>query len=536
MAVFKVQAPDGTVIKVEAADEATAIRGAQEHYSSRPQPAPKPATQKVAAPQKQQRNAFGEITGAMANFNRGLGVGDEIAAAGNAAVDVLRGRVKWAPGDFGAAAGAVGNAFDRRMSEQRQNEDAYASDRPNAAALARGTGMTATALVPATKTANAFAQGGRLVNAARGATVAGITGAGYAAADRGTLKERAQGAAEAAHDPVTLALGAAGGVLGPAAKKPARAKPAPAPSLDELTSSKNAAYKAVEQSGEKFAPEAMTGFVDDLGKEMQAANINPARHPRAASMLSDIEKLRGQPMSLTQLDQLRQVIRRDVGNAPDAAEQFMGRKMIEALDGFIDSSPAASGAVKTARGLNTKVRKIETVNEAVDRAKLRAGSTGSGGNVDNATRQELRRVFEKTPNFTPEEQAALERIITGSKGQNLLRQAGKLSPQGNGLMTALSIGGAAANPLLAIPTGIGAISKVVADGMTQKRVKDLVSLIARGSNGKDVAQAQRELADIIAKDPAVAALKGRVQARVSRAVGVAGAASQRNAFAQPANP
>lgn len=38
MAVFKVQAPDGTIIKVEAADQATAIRGAQEHYASRAKP------------------------------------------------------------------------------------------------------------------------------------------------------------------------------------------------------------------------------------------------------------------------------------------------------------------------------------------------------------------------------------------------------------------------------------------------------------------------------------------------------------------
>lgn len=47
MPVFKVQAPDGTVIKVEASDQETALRGAQEHYASIPKkPAAKPDTLK----------------------------------------------------------------------------------------------------------------------------------------------------------------------------------------------------------------------------------------------------------------------------------------------------------------------------------------------------------------------------------------------------------------------------------------------------------------------------------------------------------
>jgi hypothetical protein len=530
MALFKVQAPDGTIIKVEAADQATAIRGAQEHYASRA-PAQASAPKTVPAASKsppRQRNAFGEVAGAMANFNRGLGIGDEMAAGFKTAGNVITGKTPVTD---------IVPDFKRAMASQRQLEDSYAADRPNVSALARGTGMAATALVPTGQTANAFAQGSRLANMARGATAAGITGAAYAATDRGTLRERANSAAKASVDPVTLALGAGAGALSPTrATKPKAPAKVPAPTLDELTASKNAAYKAVEQSGEQFAPQAVNGFVDDLTAEMKAANINPARHPKAASMLEDIQALRDQPMSLTQLDQLRQVIRRDVGNAPDAAEKFMGGKMIDALDGFIDTSPAASSTVKEARGLNTKVRKIEAVTEAVDSAKLRAGSTGSGGNIDNATRQNLRRVFEKTRNFTPEEQAALERIIVGSKGQNALRQVGKLSPQGNGLMTALSIGGTMANPALGIPTAAGAVSKVLADRMTQNRVKELVDLIARGSETPEAQSAIQELSQIAAKDPAVAALRGQVAARASRAAGVAGAASQRNAFAPASNP
>lgn len=491
------------------------------------------------APAKPQRNAFGEVAGAMANFNRGTGLLDEVAGFARAKVnqgrDLLTGKLRFDPNDVRGSLDASNKKYlQEGMAQQRATEDRFATDRPKVAGLARGTGMAATALVPAGETANAFAQGSRLGGAVLGAANAGAGGAMYALADRGTAKERLQAAGRASHDPVTLTLGAGLGAVAATGKPKAPAK-TPAPTLDELTASKNAAYKAVEQSGEQFPPQAVNGFVDDLTAQMKAANINPARHPKAASMLEDIQGLRDQPMTLTQLDQLRQVIRRDVGNATDDAEKFMGGKMISALDGFIDTSPSASETVKAARSLNTKVRKIEAVNEAVDHAKLMAGSSGSGGNVDNATRQALRRVFEKTRNFTPEEQAALEKIVVGSKGQNMLRQVGKLSPQGNGLMTALSIGGTMANPALGIPTAAGALSKVAADRITQNRVRELVDLIARGSETPEAQAAIQELS-AIAKDPAAAALRGQVAARASRAAGVAGSASQRNAFAPSANP
>jgi hypothetical protein len=157
--------------------------------------------QQKAAPK---RNLFGEVTGAMANFNRGLGVGDEMAAGFKTAGNVISGKTP--------VSGVVGD-FKRSMAEQRQIEDSYAADRPRAAALARGTGMAATAAVPAGNTANLFAKGSMAANMARGATTAGLQAATYAAADRGTARERLGAASKAARDPVTLGLGAAGGAL-----------------------------------------------------------------------------------------------------------------------------------------------------------------------------------------------------------------------------------------------------------------------------------------------------------------------------------
>ncbi len=489
------------------------------------------------------RNAFGEVAGFMANVNRTLGVGDEMAAGFKTAGDVVTGKVKGRnPMELG---GELASSFKSNMADQRQIEDSFAADRPKTAALGRGFGMALQTVAPLGKTVNAFAEAPRMVNMLRGAVTAGVTAAGNALVDRGTAQERLGAASSAATNPLILGLGAAGGALVPTAK--GAAKPV-APSLDELKSAKNAAYDAVDQSGVRYKPEAFDEMVDGIAMTAKEARINPMIHPKAAAMLDTMQGLKGQSPTLTELDQLRQVIRRDVASASDDAEKFFGTQMIRQLDDFIDAADAtkvasgsaedAAGMITNARDLNTRVRKIGSVNDAVESARLRAGSTGSGGNVDNATRQNLRRVLEDTRNLTPDERAALETIVMGSPGQNFLRQVGKLSPQGNGLMTALSIGGAAANPLLAIPTAAGAVSKVGADAITQKRVADLINLIAMGGSRSDpaVLAAQRELATIT-QDPAVISLAQKVAARLSVGAGVAGGrASAPNAFAPSANP
>lgn len=193
MPVFVVQTPDGRRVRVEAADEATAIRGAQEQ-----------ATQRNRA-----RTPVEAVTGFMANVNRGLGIGDEIAAGMGATIDSV-GDVVNSVREGRPRLPNVPQNFERNMARQRRLEQLSG---PNAAALGQGTGNAATMLVPASRIAGAIGEGGRLVNAARGAVLGGTTAGAYAAADAGTPQERLQRTSEAVRDPVALALGAAGGAL-----------------------------------------------------------------------------------------------------------------------------------------------------------------------------------------------------------------------------------------------------------------------------------------------------------------------------------
>lgn len=317
---------------------------------------------------------------------------------------------------------------------------------------------------------------------------------------------------------VNALLGAGAGALARGRPK-AQPKREPAPSLGQLQAQRDAAYQAVDKSGHVYSPEQLSTLARSIADDLGKARINPARHPKAASMLEDITATAasGEPMTLTQLDQLRQIVRRDVASAADQSEARLGQRMIAQIDGFIDAA-GGKGAkqIRNARNLNTRVRKLETLDEFTDAAGLRAASTGSGGNVDNAARQNVRRFIERTPNLTPAEQQAAERVVRGSRSQNALRQVGKLSPEGNGLMTALHVG--AILPSGGMSGGVaiaGAVSKRVADAMTRRNVQALRDIIARG--GEEAAQAVKAL-----EDPAYAELRRQLANDLAVQAGVQG--------------
>jgi hypothetical protein len=157
------------------------------------------------------------ISGLMANVNRGLGVGDELAAGANTIRDVVTGK----------SGPDLVQTYKDELAGQRNRESSFATAHPNAAALARGTGMAATAAIPAGNSANLLAQSPRLVNMARGAVTGGLTAAAYGAADAGSPAERLKAASEGATNPLALGLGAVGGGLGPAASRGAGRGPSP---------------------------------------------------------------------------------------------------------------------------------------------------------------------------------------------------------------------------------------------------------------------------------------------------------------------
>ncbi len=278
--------------------------------------------------------------------------------------------------------------------------------------------------------------------------------------------------------------------IGNAAEK-ARMRTA-APTLDDLRAAKSAAYAAVDNLGVQYSPAATNDLI--LRMKAAGAKINPMRHPKSASMLAEIEGISGQPQTLTQLDELRQVIKRDLIDSADGSERHWGKQFQTELDDFIakaqpsqmvSGDPAtAAAAINNARKLNSQYRKVEDFERQMTKADNATAASGSGGNLNNQIRAKARQILDnpkRTRGYSAEELEALKKVISPGRGEDLLRGIGKVAPGGNGLMTALNTGAIVHNPALAAIPAVAQVAKTIADKGTVNRAAMMKALLANGT-------------------------------------------------------
>lgn len=283
-----------------------------------------------------------------------------------------------------------------------------------------------------------------------------------------------------------------------------------APSLDDLRAAKNAAYDQADNLGVQYAPEEYDQLVGKLQAAAARESLVPERHGAPASVLNDFVKRQGQPHTLTELDKMRQIIVRDLMQSPQASDRTFGYLFADEVDDFIakvepkvapkgpqisvggapmsgmfdtPSTMTASEAITAARKANRVYKKTETFDKSLYRADLNAAAAGSGGNINNTTRQQIKAVLTNDAmrrQFSPAELAEMEKVVRQGRVENTLRGIGKVAPGGNGLMTALNIGAVATNPLLAAVPIAGTVAKVLADRGTVNGGKAVRALIAQG--------------------------------------------------------
>jgi hypothetical protein len=393
----------------------------------------------------------------------------------------------------------AGQAGLAAMDAEREWQARYAKDHPIANTAAAVTGMftgrpTAAGLLAPRVGA------GLTENALRaGAGVAAANAPFALARPEGTLQERLPNALkeEAVVAATGAGLSAAGRGLSNAAAKARTTSPKPkAPTLDEITTAKNAAYKAVDDSGVRYTPQAFSDMMESAAHTLDAEGYHAGLHPKTAQMMERIgssqRELGGYGPTLTELDQLRQQIGRDVASSADPGERRMGQILRAQIDHFIDTAgpeqitgaadpEQAAQLIRKARDLNTRVEKLGSLDQLDDTAGRRAARTGSGGNKENALRQNVDRFLTDTGNLTPDEEAAARKVVMGTPTGNALREVGKLSPFGNGLGLAIhAVGGFTSHGTTLPLAAVGFGAKKVSEAMTRGNVAALRDLIAIG--------------------------------------------------------
>lgn len=345
-----------------------------------------------------------------------------------------------------------------------------------------------------------------------GATI--VPGAGLASraarpmatigAEIGTALSSGAGAAAAQQmfpgNPVAETIGSLAGGFSPMTVSGALRRKAAsnaAPSAEQLQAQKSAAYETADNLGVRYTPQSIQSMNSGVAAAVKKSNISPTRHPKAFSFVEDMQQRGADGYTLTELDQLRQEVRRDLLRAPDESERHFGSIILDEIDNFtakagqseVSSGSAAQGndAIVSARELNTRWRKTELIEDSLYAANLKAQSTGSGGNINNTIRQAFKTILlnpKKRAGFSADEIKQMEKIVDQGIGENALRLIGKLSPEGNGLMLALGIGGTAINPAMAGFSAAGAVAKALADRGTVGRAAALRAEIARGAGPK----------------------------------------------------
>lgn len=415
------------------------------------------------------------------------GVGGALMRTGRVADDFVRGAADMAT--FGTAdeisAALSGGDYEANLEAERAQDDAGGA--------ARFSGQMAGGLALPTMAA-------RTLPAAigQGALMGGAYGFG---SGEGGTAARAENAAYGA----AVGGAASGAVQSVANVVGKRAARAAIPTNDELKSAAQRAYQAADDAGIIFKPKGIFNLAAKARSDLTDFGYHPQLQPRIKAVFDEMVNLSRGNVTLKGMDTLRKMTAA-AGQSTDASERALAAKIIDRIDDFVqNASPdeiltgnakAGQEALGVARDMWRRLKKSQMVDDKVAAADLRAASTGSGGNADNATRQNIRQILtspKQSRGMTGAEKKAAETVVRGTIPQNAARLAGKLSPEGNGLMAALGLGGAYAAPTLAIPGMIGgAIAKRYADGATGRNVQALSEVIRSG--GKNATQLALEAA------------------------------------------
>ena len=145
-------------------------------------------------------------------------------------------------------------------------------------------------------------------------------------------------------------------------------------------------------------------------------------------------------------------------------------------------------------------KRSERITDAVKKAELQAASSGIGGNLDNALRQQIKAILnnpKKAAGYSADELAAMRKVVGGTTMGNLARAVSRLGPSHllSGGLAAAGAYGATGDPWAAIGAmAAGAAGQKYATSSRQSAIANLDALVRSRSSLSPISPQQMALA------------------------------------------
>lgn len=192
------------------------------------------------------------------------------------------------------------------------------------------------------------------------------------------------------------------------------------PTEEQVYQQAKAKYREFDKAGVAFSSTAYDRMLGNVRQRLTDAGYTD--QSAITSVLNKLDKFKGQPRNLTDIDTARSDVTKSLIKSQDENVRRLGREIADELDEFVVNAspndvisgnlPQALSNLNEARRLWTQVSRSEQMSELFRRAKL------SDQPLDTAVRQEFRslaknqRRFNK---FSPEEQEFIQQVIDGGK-------------------------------------------------------------------------------------------------------------------------
>ena len=404
-----------------------------------------------------------------------LGFGDEYLAGLSALAGVQpdgQGGANWF--DYSKP---IGERYNTALGAIREELGVYQDQNPGKALTAQVAG----AIVGPGKGSAGFVNAGTstATRVGRGAVAGAGTSAAYGFGDgEGGAWERAVNAAWSA--PIGLATGGALIGAGQGFSRAAEAlkskfgdKVPGLAVIDELRGVADRLYAEASRNGASVPERRIKAMVRTATARLNKAGFDPGLHPRVQTVLNRLNSETGDK-TLSQME----ILRRVAGNAA-ASLQPDEKRIAGILIDTIDDVASKIGGSKTlvaARATWAKVKKLEMVESAVERASL-------ADNVPAALQSEFRRIL-KSPKLsrglTKAERAAMAKMTRAVDVEKGLRHLGQiLSLKGNSGLPLAAAAGYATNPIagFALPlVGVGA--RAMAKRVQKSKLENVREVVA----------------------------------------------------------